>query len=48
MASLAASNTTNSPSMGNTHQVTKEEVDNFLIDIHTQRGTMCSIGQSVF
>jgi hypothetical protein len=39
---------TNSPSMGNTNQVTKEEVDNLLLDIHTQRDTMCSIGQTVF
>ena len=48
MASLAASNTTNSPSMGNTNQVTREEVDELLIDIHTQQGTMCPIGQTAF
>ena len=48
MTSLATNNTTNSPSMGNTNQVTKEEVDNFLIEIHTQRGTICTVTQSVF
>ena len=48
MTSLATSNTTNSPSMGNTHQVTREEVDELLLDIHTQRGTICSINKDVF
>ena len=48
MTSLAASNTTNSPSMGNTNQVTREEVDDVLLDIHTQRGTKCSVNQTVF
>ena len=48
MASLATNNTTNSPSMGNTNQVTKEEVDDLLVDIHTQRGTICPISQTVF
>ena len=51
MASLTTSNTTNSPTnspfMGNTDQVTKEEVDEILLDIHTQRGTICSISHAV-
>ena len=48
MASLATIYTTNSPTMGNTYQVTNKEVDELLLDIHTQRGTICSISQTVF
>ena len=48
MTTLATSNTPIILSMDDTNQVTKEEVDNVLFDIHNQRGTVCSISKTVF
>ena len=48
MASLAASNTTNSPSMGNTNQLTKDDYAQMLLEIQKNNDLVCPLTKDVF
>ena len=48
MTSLATSNTTNSPSMGNTNQLTKDDYAQMLLEIQKNNDLVCPLTKDVF